>query len=298
MAIKMNGAYFNGLDDDAGLQRALDNIPGSVTTDYILFNLNVASGESADINYGWTGPPLVKDGTVQTAVGKRLSPIVSKGVSQGQCQRIWLTIGSSVDPKCPEKTSTFTNIQTIFKTGGALQATLIANFAALVGALAKDAGGRTIGFDMDYEESVDDFPALIAKLTLLLYSNVPKCPITFCPFTSPSDWIRALQLVNQSGVQPVVGFNLQVYSGGCRNDPRQWVSAVKAAQGTGILNPDNFIWPIVSNSPDAKPVYTPSQVTQKLQGWNSQGASLWDTASLAKPPNTLTDYSKAIAAGI
>src|SRR5262249_15111496 len=70
VAITMNGAYFNLLDDDGGRKLALANIPGSVTTDYILFNLNVADGKSADINYGWSGPGLASGGSATAAVGQ------------------------------------------------------------------------------------------------------------------------------------------------------------------------------------------------------------------------------------
>ena len=159
-----------------------------------------------------------------------------------------------------------------------MKTALINNFAAIVSALGKNATDRTIGFDMDCEEmTLHDVPMLLANLTMLLCSKVPNCPITFCPYDSQSDWIRALTLINsQLGRQPVVGFNLQTYAGGSTNDPRQWASAVKAAQGTGILNPDNFIWPIVSNSPDAGPIYAPGQVTPLLKSWGSQGASLWE----------------------
>ena len=56
----MNSTYFNGLDQ-SGLGIALANIPGSVTTDYILFSLEVPSGTSADIDFG-LGPIVLATG--------------------------------------------------------------------------------------------------------------------------------------------------------------------------------------------------------------------------------------------
>jgi hypothetical protein len=97
MAIKMNGAYFNG-HDGSGVQTALMNIPGSVTTDYFLFSLNVASSTSADINYGWKlNCVLATGGQLTAAFDQILSSVVKAGLTQGKCQRIWLTVGAAVN---------------------------------------------------------------------------------------------------------------------------------------------------------------------------------------------------------
>jgi hypothetical protein len=299
----MNGAYFNGLDQN-GLNAALVNIPGSVTSDYIMFSLNVASGSSADINYGWNlGSILASNGQVTSQTLNLLVPVVKAGVDKGQCQRVWLTVGAAVNPNNPQATSTFANIQTILNTGGALKSTLLANFGAIAAALRSAAGGKPVGFDMDYEENTDVLAALVANVTIALYNQF-KCPVTFCPFQGwlQSSWISALQQVYSTlGTQPVVGYNLQTYAGGSGNIPTQWAAAIASAPNTGVANPAAFVWPIVSCDPTAAPVTYPGQVAQKLQGWNSKGASLWATQSLPPPlppPTQLSVYSAAIAAGI
>jgi hypothetical protein len=309
----MNGAYFNGLDQSGGMQTALANIPGSVTTDYILFSLNVAgvnaAGQpSADINFGWNLPlVLASNGQVTSETAKLLIPIVRAGVDRGKCQRVWLTVGAAVDPKRPKETSTFANIQTFL--GGPLKSTLLANFGALAKAVGSITGVQSVGFDMDYEEGVDQLASRVANITVALY-NAFKCPVTFCPFQlyNQSNWIAALQQVYSAlKTQPVVGYNLQTYSGGSSNNPADWANTIAKAPNTGVAAPAAFVWPIVSCSPDAQPVSSPSQVAQQLKNWvyngqptgfHSKGASLWATQPLSNPPPSLTDYSKAIAQGI
>ena len=303
--MQMNGAYFNGLDAD-GQQSALANIPGSATTDYILFSLNVASGTSADINYGWAlDCVLARGGQVTPETGKILTPIVRAGVDKGKCQRVWLAIGAAVNPKNRDATSPFANIQTILDTGGKLKSTLLDNFGAMVQAL-KDAGVKEVGFDMDYEEGIDP-TSPVANVTIALYEQL-KCPVTFCPYQSywQSSWIAALGQVyaavnkgkeKEKKIQPVVGFNLQTYAGGDDNDPTQWVDAIKGAKGTGVADPAAFVWPIVSCDDTAGPVTRSDALARKLKDWNSKGASLWATQPPGQPPADLKAYSAAIAQG-
>lgn len=302
----MNGAYFNGLDQNGGMQTALANIPGSVTTDYILFSLNVAgvnaAGQpSADINYGWNLPLiLASNGQVTPQAANLLGRVVRAGVGQGKCQRVWLTIGAAVNPSNPQATSTFANIQRILSAGGPLRSTLLANFGALVQALKGITGVGSVGFDMDYEENGDTLATYVANVTIALCQEF-RCTATFCPYqqTLQSAWITALQRVYSTmRTQPVVGYNLQTYAGGSGNNPTQWAQTIASAANTGVANPAAFVWPIVSCDPGAGPVSTPTQVVQKLQGWRSKGGSLWAVAALSNPPPSLTDYGRAIAQGI
>jgi hypothetical protein len=293
MTVTMNGAYFNGLDQ-GGLAIALANIPGSVTTDYILFSLEVPSGTSADINFGLSKIVLATGGQVTPSTDKLLCSVARAGVDKGKCQRVWLSIGSG-------GSSAFTNIQTILNTGGTLRSTLLKNFGAICQALKDITGVKAVGFDMDYEEG-GDLASVVANVTIALY-NAFQCQVTFCPFQQwlQSNWIGALQQVYSTlGTQPVVGYNLQTYSGGNRNDPTDWTATLANAKNTGVSDPASFVWPIVSCDPTATPVSTPGQATQKLQGWSSKGASLWAAASLSNPPTspTLTDYGNAIFRGI
>lgn len=297
MTIAMNGAYFNGLDQAADLQNALAQISGSVTTDCILFSLNVGSGTSADINFGLSGPVLASGGQITAATDDLLSRVVSAGVTSGKCQRVWLSIGGW-------GSNAFTNIQTILATGGALSSTLMDNFGAIVKALGGIKGVELVGFDMDYEQSSGDLASLVASVTLALHGAF-KCPVTFCPFQqlppdpTSSPWITALQKVYSSlGSQPVVGFNLQIYAGGRGNDPKSWADAIAKAKGTGVSDPAAFVWPIFSCDTTAGPDSAPDAVTAQMEGWASKGASLWATASLPYKGSTLTDYGKAIATGL
>jgi|GEM_PF-3416295 len=327
----MNGAYINHLDSDAGMKTVLDNIPGSVTTDYLLLSLNVAgvdanNNPSADINYGWNLPCiLARDGKITDWTRTHLCKVVSAGVTQGNCKRVWLVIGGASDGPT---TDAFTNIQTIINTGGTLEATLAANFKAIYLAINNITGVESVGFDMDYEEDLDSLTTAVTSVSIFVYNHT-GCSITFCPFQGgeyprgsgkfPGEqkWLDALKKVNSFTNGKVVGYNLQTYSGGGSNNPKQWADYIKNnAAGTGVRPADaaGFVWPIVSNGTDAAtPKYDPSEVVKQLTDWgsaagpgrgngfHSSGASLWATSGLSDPPlppNTLTAYSKAIAQGI
>ena len=295
----MNGAYVNGLDQTDGLNGTLALIPGSLTTDYMLTSLNV-SNTGADINYGWNlGCKLASGGKVTAWTRDYLCKVVSAGVSQGKCQRVWLVIGGAVDyDHHPKETSAFTNIQDILTAGGKLKDELLANFGALHQVLSQINGVESVGFDMDYEES-GQLSSVVANVTLALLGKC-NCLFTFCPsFDLQNDWITALQQINKStGIQPVLGYNLQCYAGGGGNDPRTWTANIAKAKGTGVPNPANFVWPIVSCDPDASPVIPSGQVAQTLQGWQSKGGSLWATRPTSGPRPDLKAYSAAIAQGI
>jgi hypothetical protein len=299
----MNGAYFNGLDQPNGLQTALDNIPGSVTTDYLLCSLNVTN-TSPDINYGWNIPcVLASGGQITDWTKTHLCEVVRAGVQKGKCKRVWLVIGGAVDwVNNPQGTSAFTNIQNILYKGvnDPSYQTLQANFNAIIQALKSINGVESVGFDQDYEED-GDLASVVNNVSQFLFASL----ITFCPYSEPAAWTKALTAVNSVWPGMVVGYNLQTYSGGGGNNPKDWVASLK---GTGVKDPDAFIWPIVSCIEG--PTYTPDQVVAQLKNWvdqstgqptgfHSRGASLW--ASLGLKPQgsyTLTEYSKAIAQGI
>jgi hypothetical protein len=341
--MSMNGAYFNGMDQKNGkngLQTALDNIKGSVTTDYILMSLNVKGRppgdpkgndpKYADINYGWNfGQILASGGKIAGGTRDLLLPVVKAGVANGKLKRVLLGIGGAVwedpppdHPEYRQWTETFTNMKKIFDSGGLLESTLLDNFAAIVAAIKELTGHDNVGFDMDYEEDGDKLAAAVAKATIKLRFRIKEklkfdCPITFCPsFDDVQDkWIDALEEVNKwFSPQPVVGYNLQCYSGGGNNNPADWTATIKDAikngKKLGIPDPDNFVWPILSCSPDDNsfPVTLPDKVAGQLKDWvyqgkktgfHSRGGALWCTSAL-KPQNdyTLTEYSKAIAQGI
>jgi hypothetical protein len=317
----MNGAYFNGLDTTGGRQTALANIPGSVTTDYFLFSLNVAGVDingkpSADINYGWdypgnpnnpTGIILASGGIATNFTKQTLGGVVQAGFNNGYLKRVWLTIGAA--PDGTNNTNTFTNMQTLL--GGPLKSALLANLYAIAEVFITNTG---VGFDMDYEENGDLASAVsVVTNSLVDYFLGVKgwgtLPITFCPSLNvQSEWISALQKIysHTKTWQPVVGYNLQTYAGGT---PADWWQTIANAQNTGVdPNNPNFVWPIVSCDPTTT-VTPPNQVAQQLENWNSpsmgyttEGASLWGTEFLSPTgPYTLhgqDGYSAAIAQGI
>jgi len=323
----MNGAYINHLDSDAGMQAVLDNIPGSATTDYLLLSLNVAgvdtSGKpSADINYGWDFSSILASGGQVTQWTKdHLVKVVSTGVTQGKCKRVWLVIGGASNGP---KMDTFTNIQNILNAGGKWSSDLLANFKALHSTFKQIKGVESVGFDMDYEEDESVLATVVTNVSKNIFTQT-GCLLTFCPFQGEQDdngnypgeqqWITALRNVNSWTNGAVVGYNLQTYSGGGSNNPKQWADYIADA---GIVSdPYSFVWPIVSNgTDDATPQYTPDQLygangqgqltnwvdsTTGPTGFHSKGASLWATSGLPDPPKkllTLTDYSNTIAQGI
>lgn len=322
----MNGAYFNGMDQKNGkngLQTALDNIPGSVTTDYILMSLNVKGRPPsdpkgndpryADINYGWNfGRILASGGKITDGTRDLLLPIVKAGVANRKLQRVLLGIGGAVwvnppreHPEYEQQTETFTNMEKILDLGGPLESMLLDNFAAIVAAIKEVTGHDNVGFDMDYEET-GDLASAVEKATISLRLKIKDklkfdCLVTFCPYQEfqQDDWIDALQRVKKSfGKQPVVGYNLQTYAGGDNNNPKQWTdnikNAIKNGKDLGISDPDNFVWPILSCSEDdAQPVTPSDKVADQLKNWiykggktgfHSRGASLWATKALSDPP--------------
>lgn len=297
MAMLMNGAYFNSLDQESGLQNALKQIPNSGTTDYIIFSLNVNSSSSADINFGLTGPVLASGGVVQQGTSDIITPIVSAGVKQGSCQRVWLSIGGW-------GSNAFTNINDILEGPADNKTTLFNNFKAIIAAIEGIEGANFAGFDLDFEQAEGDLHTLVSNMTIAFYNEF-NCKFTFCPFQhlparnqAVSPWISSLSTVYSAlHTQPVVGFNLQIYAGGTGNDPTAWVKAVAAESGTGVADASSFIWPIFSCDTTAPPNVTPSQATSDMQGWKSQGASLWATAALPYEGYDLGDYATAIAAG-
>ncbi|MCW2245423.1 hypothetical protein M2352_001014 [Azospirillum fermentarium] len=290
----MNGAYFNNLDQK-GLKTALAQIPGSKTTDYILFSLNVASGTSADINFGLTGPVLASDSAATQATTDLLVKVVAEGVSSGACKRVWLSLGGW-------GSDAFSNIEAILTADGSqngdLATVLMANFSAIFNQITAIDGVESVGFDLDYEQQSGNLTALVTMTAVTLYTQF-QCPLTFCPYQADGPWIAALQAVYAAlGVQPVAGINLQTYAGGRYNDPSAWTTDLTNAADTGVADPASFIWPIVSCDTTALPDSTPSQTATALQGWKSAGGSLWATANLPYHGHTLTDYGKAIAGAV
>lgn len=295
MNIVMNGAYINSLDDDTTLANTLNSIMNSTTTDYIIFSLTVPDPTSSKIQYGLSGPILASEGALTPTIAGILA-VVAVGVALGKCQRVWLSIGGA-------GTSTFSNIVEILNERPITGLELMGGFKALYKAIAAIPGVQSVGFDLDDEEPGDVSDAL-TTVTTALYQMM-KCPITFCPYQNEEYWVSALVGINNNlNFQPVIGMNLQVYSGGSINDPTSWTTYLNNnLTGTGLASADGFILPIQSMDPSAQPTQTPAKMTSNLEDWNSAGGSFWATAALpsgdkATSADDWAAYSNAIAKGI
>lgn len=284
-ASAMNGAYMASLfqKEPNVLEATLPQIPGSVTTDYILFSLYVDS--NADI-HDVQGKLIASNGEVEPSAISVYQKVIEAGKKQGNLKRVWLSVGGA-------GTSTYSNIQSILE--GSLKPTLLKNFSEIYNAL-----GAT-GFDLDYEE-YGNLPTVLTDVVVALYKEL-SCKFTMDAYQTSEmgAWFEALQKIySELGIQPVVGMNLQVYEGGSANNPLTWTQILKGTPGTGVPDSDDFIWPIQSIYRDNPPSYTPSQMISNLQRWESKGGSFWNNFFFTKSDldATMTDFSKAIAKGI
>lgn len=297
----MNGAYINGLDNATTNVETVKQAVGTATTDYILFSFTLHD-TTGDIYYGLGSNVVASNGAVTPVAAAILYPVVVAGVTEGQCAKVWLSIGGA-------GSSTFTNINTILSNGGSAATNLINNLAALATKIKSLSSKITsVGFDLDNEDAaISD----VVPLVVALYNNginqSPKVeyPFTFCAYFSDTAWFDALASVYSqlNGVQPVVGITLQTYSGGAPNDPTTWTNDLATYLNnhpTGLSSAKGFILPIQSMDETAGPVYTPSQMAANLEKWQSTGGSFWATQALSQSSTTppWSAYASAIASGI
>jgi hypothetical protein len=302
----MNGAYINGLDDAKNNTKTTAQAAGTATTDFILFSLTVLD-TTGNIFYGLGGTVVATNGAVTPAAATILFPVVTAGVTSGQCTRIWLSLGGA--GSFTLRNPTFTNISKILAAGGTPATNLIANLAALATKLRGLSGRITaVGFDLDNE---DASVSAVVPLVVALYNHgvrqSPRVayPFTFCAFGDQTHWFDALADVYSglNGVQPVAGITLQTYAGGASQDPAAWTQALATylqTHATGLRSAQGFILPILSMDNTAGPTYTPAEMTSALKSWQSAGGSFWATQALfqSPPPATWSDFASAIASGI
>jgi hypothetical protein len=306
----MNGAYINGLDDEATNAKTTAQVPGTATTDYILFSVTVHDTTTGDIYYGLGNDVVATQGSVTQAAAAVLGPVVTAGVTRGSCTTIWLSLGGAGSDTI--ENNTFTYINTILTNGGTAATYLLDNLAALATWLKEFSSKITsVGFDLDNEDApIPDVVPLIVALYNHGIGQSPRAnyPFTFCAYFGATEWFEALSGVYSglNGVQPVVGVTLQTYAGGSSNNPTTWTNELaKYIQNpdnkpTGLSSAEGFILPILSNDNTAGPAYTPSEMTSHLQTWQSTGGSFWATAALFQSGQAYdwADYAKAIASGI
>ncbi|MCA1748408.1 MAG: hypothetical protein ABR601_01020 [Parasphingopyxis sp.] len=284
-----NGAYVTGLFDksnDCVSGNTAGAMAASVMTDYVFWSVHV----SPQGDLGYNNVSLASGGQIVAETVNCLKAVADAGRGSGELQRVWLSIGAG-------GTSDFTNIADILNATDGRRETMLANFAAVANALG------ACGFDYDNEDQIGNVE-VITGLTAALYGDNSAWRFSFCPYGNSSYasqyWIQCLQAIfKQLGTQPVVGFNLQCYSGGSDSDPDGWQQAVEGAGSgsTGITDANALIRPGLSVTGGPDP-YTPSEATSALKGWNSSGGWIWNSEIvLDNPSDTIADYGQAIAAG-
>jgi hypothetical protein len=287
MTTNLAGVYITGLFGTNGLlAQTQSELLASQMNDYIFWSVHV----NADASLHYNDVPLASGGTLDPTTGAGIGGIISAARKAGLARNVWFSIGAG-------GVSDFQNIQAILSAGGALEDELYANLKALM-----DLGAD--GFDLDYEEDLSDPVSLISQFTVGLNQRL-GAKLTYCPYYGTTMWIDCLTAnMTALGSQPVVGFNLQCYSGGGGNDPRTWVSAITAAgASTGVSDAVSFVRPgmAVAGSPSS-PALTPAQMTAQLNSWGSPGGWIWNSANvLNSQPSTgdsIADYASAMLAAV
>jgi len=213
----------------------------------------------------------------------------------GTTKKIFFSIGSEPPEDRP---GDFGTIKELFSTIDG-QDTLQNNFGVLKEALA-----IVTGFDFDVEDCFD-VPST-AWLTEVLAIKFKKA-ITYCPAGAEEWWEQCIEAV-YSGLkrQPVIGFNLQCYSGGSTNDPVSWAKHIKDnKEKNGVENASSFIVPgyPANNKGGDAPGLCPSDFTTTLTPYNGKvgGAFVWNSTNIFDKPApcegripTVNDYATAI----
>ena len=247
------GAYITGLFDSKNACNSgttATDLARSLITDYVFWSIHV--DEAGNLSYN--NVPLATNGTV-TSNFICLKAVIDKGRSEGNCERVWLSIGSG-------GTQDYTNIANLLITGQ--ESNLINNLLAVADGLG------IYGFDFDNEDQIGNVEVIVS-LTRALYQSKDHLRFSFCPFgpsvESERYWIECLTAIFQDlRVQPVEGFNLQCYAGGRDSDPIVWTQAITVAQDTGVENPASFIRPGLAVQGSANgPTYEPQQMAEKFQ---------------------------------
>jgi hypothetical protein len=218
-----------------------------------------------------------------------------KALVKGGVKEILLSVGAW------GTTDDFVNLQATWNTAGA------ANLGALSAAFPVTA------VDFDYESQSGYGPtevALIVDLTMKV--SQLGVGVTYCPYTEIPFWTQCLQQSYQQNgnVQPVSWMNLQCYSGGAGNDPRDWIAAVKGADA-GVADAGAFIVPGYWVASGDGGTMCPSQLQSTFQGFEGTGITggfLWNSADLFQneSANSPTcgggtypaDYANAIVKGL
>jgi hypothetical protein len=287
--VEVYGQGLFRLEDPPQLrEQYLEQLNASQFNAVILFSLHVHSG--GELYYGDTR--LVSDGVFD----EKLSYMKRLVAALKEKSEVWWGIGSA-------KAADFANIRQLLSTSQGTRI-LSANFAALLRAVPVD------GFDFDMEESWDDgMRNAVTKLALLLHQfNVG---VSFCPYTSMTDWFACLaDIYEKNGHRQIVKrLNLQCYDGGGGNTTRYWLDNLKSYSGDlGIPDIDSFIvpgyWVCSAHRRDGTCLsqYSPDDICKVFSNpdlrQNAGGAFLWNTSDIFKSGNSFGDYSRAVANGL
>jgi hypothetical protein len=167
--------------------------------------------------------------------------------------------------------STFPNIKALIDSqGNGPDSILYRNYAAL-----KQAIPTVDGIDFD-DESLYDRATTLAFSQML---NGLGYEVTFCPYTEMQFWVDCLAALNSETPNLVTAFNLQCYSGGAGNDPRDWIDAIAQAMGPDFPA-GSFIYPGLwcRNGGSCDQGSCPSDITSQFAGWKpsgTEGGFIW-----------------------
>jgi hypothetical protein len=283
MSTNVAGVYITGLFGKSGLLvPTTKELLGSRINDYIFWSVHVHPDGSLYYN----DSALAQGGKTNRDIAQPIADLIAAARKARLVSTVWFSIGAG-------GVSDFANIQAILRSGGKAADNLYANFQAVY-ALGAD------GFDLDYEENLTDPVGLISELTIGLNQRM-GARLTYCPYYGTSFWIDCLAATYKAlRTQPVIGFNLQCYSGGGGNDPRTWTQAIKAAGSlTGVNNPDTFVRPGLAVAGSASmPALTPLQMTQQLNSWGSAGGWIWNSQTVINQQGAtkfaISDYATAL----
>ncbi|MCU0434827.1 MAG: hypothetical protein MUC87_15335 [Bacteroidia bacterium] len=241
-------------------------------------------------------------------VGPSDWPQQLRGLMDGNITQIGLSIGGG---GCLDYETIWSN----FVVDGAISSdtVLYQNFAVLkqqfpcISFIDFDCEEFGSSYDMTYNwvEAVIAFGNMLKELGI---------NITFCPYTNPFGWMKALKALYSPSEPTVLWMNLQCYDGGGDNNPTDWARVVsETIPGLdGAAFTVSGLWCCNTSKPYCGS--TPAQVEYSFECWVGQmkctGGFIWNyddvlanQNSNACNPNysgskTSVDYAQAIIQGL
>ena len=239
---------------------AIPEIIKSKVTEIIIWTLHVTNEKTLDLNLNMEFP-IITNGKF---VGNQKHPDFYENLQKLSDAGKDLTfgLGGWVTPDGMKKEHTYGLIKTcINKYGTGPETTLYKNFATL-----KAAYPMVTKIDFD-DENLYDTNSLI-KLSIMLEKIGYK--ISLCVFTRIDFWRNVVMQVNTISPGTIEYLNLQCYSGGINNNPKEWFDKIGIPLLPGIAAKD-----------DNSTIYNdPAKITERFKGWINkcpeiEGGFIW-----------------------